>query len=229
MSQEIEMKSSSSAVWILATFAVSAVALEPRDVRDIALFYLEPGSPSFRIDQVKEGLFRTISYLDTGGNVKDSLFDSVVLYDAVDLAIANDPSPEKAERYIQALFDGGVLQALSEAAVEFSARTGRELIVNVFLTAPYVPGSPDPGAYTQRLIDRWHTAAYRNLALVGFYWGYQESLYPNLCDPVQSNMVPYSDLEMVAATAHRSGYRMLWIRSCLRGGRGTGESSDSIG
>ncbi len=170
------------------------------DARHAVLYYLNEGP-------ITESIVRPIvAYVDSTPSQTpiDWMFDAVVVFDG-SLYGGNNPTQEAVTKYAQALFDQGQLAALADTVSNLRTELGDPSYrLKLYLTAPYVSGS-DAIAQTQLLLDRWDAAAFPELELVGFYWGYEEGL---------SGSSASETVGRISATGHfvhSLGYELIWF------------------
>ena len=194
------------------SLALSVTQLGSTQPRNIVLFYDDyptRGDPAFQV--TREIVKPLVAHLDQNGQPTDWMFDSFIFFSWW-LYVNNKPTQKYIDSWITYLFDGKQVANLDSTVAEVKAALAQpDYKMKVFLSVP-VPytavlrvGTSKNSAImknVERLLSAWNALNPSNLELVGFYWGYTESL---LLDEV-AKAVP-----SVADYVHSKGLRLLMI------------------
>lgn len=189
----------------------------PQSPKNAILFYDDypkRGDPKFQI--TPDIVTPLVAYVDSRGVTKDWFFDGFIIYNLY-LYYEFLPSEEYIRAWTSYLFNGSQIANLDNSVGKLATSLGHDYILNVYLTVPvaYPNASksitPDYGLLVNSdaiisninsLITAWKSLNPQHLRLVGFYWGFTESV---AYDSVWS-LIP-----LVANYLHASGYRLLMI------------------
>jgi hypothetical protein len=134
------------------------------------------------------------------------MFDSFIFYNYW-FYYENKPTQSYIDTWINYLFDGGQIANLDATVAEAKASLNQPAYeMNVFLTIPVPSDSVNASSILSnidKLLGRWNTLNPHNLRLVGFHWGFTESLgdVPGL----------QSIIAQIAVYVHSKGYQLLMV------------------
>jgi len=190
---------------LAVTVNVAAQVTSPR-LKNVILFYDDypfSGNPNSQI--TKEIARPLVAYVTADGKVVDWMFDTFIFYTD---RLHNDMKPTQKfiDAWIKYLFDSRQIALLDTTVGDAKTALGRpDYQLKILLTVPVVFNDMSATSI-QRNIDtllrRWRAAAPANLKLVGFYWGFTESLWLKGVDKAISSTASY---------LHSKGFKLLMI------------------
>jgi len=181
----------------------SSVSSTPRNMIVFYDDYPTRLDPEF---QVTRTIVRPlVAHLDENGKPTDWMFDSFIFFSWW-LYVNNNPDQKYIDSWIKYIFDGKQIENLDATVAETKEALGRsDYKMNVFLAIP-VPynaiKAPSIIKNMDKLLSRWNVLKPANLRLVGFFWGFTESL---LLPEVEA-VIP-----VIGNYVHSKGLKLLMI------------------
>ncbi len=195
--------------------------------KDVCLLYHRVDRPGYNENE----LLRYLAYVDTEGNIKDTLFDSFLFLQSGDLPSgkANNSAITKADLdwMLDAIFaDGKNLKAMEKVAGQIKQELGLDddfkYGVGITIYKPTIGtdyGDYDGDgksnvinneadriaaieAYMNDVEKRFKDAGFEHLELMGYYW-YHEGIYTENNDP--------EIIKQTVKKCHAHGYDLFWI------------------
>jgi hypothetical protein len=176
-----------------------AQADSPRP-RNVILFYDDfpwRKDPDFQV--TGEIVRPLVAHIDQNGKATDWMFDSFIFFSWW-LYTNNNPDQKYIDSWVQYIFDGNQIANLDATVGEIKSELKQpDYRMNVFLTVP-VPFDADHDKAINAsaihknidtLMARWQTLDPVNLRLVGFHWGFTESLLLNAVQEVVPDVANY--------------------------------------
>jgi hypothetical protein len=180
---------------------------DPVVPRNVILFYDDYPSrrdPAFQVTAAIA--MPLVAHLDQNGKATDWMFDSFIFY-SLWLYETKKPTQSYIDSWIKYLFNGKQIANLDSTVAVAKAALGQPSYkMNVFLTIPVASNAIKADAILRNvnsLIDKWNKLNPSNLRLVGFYWGFTESL--GWIKGLES-IVP-----TIAQELHSKGFKLLMI------------------
>ena len=195
--------------------------------KDVCLLYHRVDRPGYSENEI----LRYLAYVDLQGNIKDTLFDSVLFLQSGDLPSgkANNSAITKADVdwMLDAIFaDGKNLKAMEKVAGQIKQELGldKDFKYGVGITIYKPTIGTDYGdydgdgksnvinneadriaaieAYMNDVEKRFKDAGFEHLELMGYYW-YHEGIYVENNDP--------EIIKQTVKKCHAHGYDLFWI------------------
>jgi hypothetical protein len=174
--------------------------------RNVILFYDDyptRKNPDFQV--TREIVEPLISHLDQDGKPTDWLFDSFIFY-SVYLYYTYNPTQSYIDSWISYLFDGNQVVNLDTSVAKVKSSLNQsQYQMNVFLSVPVDVKNVQTSSITKNLdkmLKGWQKLSPKNLRLIGFYWGFTESLYSKDVE---------SAIPGVASYLHARGLKVIMI------------------
>ena len=190
--------------------------------RNVVLFYDDyplRGVPAFQITSAT--VDPLIAYFDESGKPLGFMFDGIILYNLW-LSASYFPTQKVVSSYMSYLFNGSQVANLNNEVGLIKQQLGADANykLSVFLSVPvvYPNGTASVhnfGRYVDAanvngnidiLLGAWAKLAPTNLRLIGFYWGFTESVGDQIDTLIQNGVAPY---------LHSKGLKLLMIPCCL--------------
>ena len=190
--------------------------------RNVVLFYDDyplRRVPAFQITSAT--VDPLIAYFDESGKPLGFMFDGIILYN-LRLSAPFFPTQQVVSSYMSYLFNGSQLANLDHEVGLIKQKLGADsnYELSVYLSVPvvYPNGTvpvPNFGRYVnvanvRNNIDilsaAWAKLAPTNLRLIGFYWGFTESVSDQIDTLIRNGVAPY---------LHSKGLKLLMIPCCL--------------
>ena len=195
--------------------------------KDVCLLYHRVDRPGYSESE----LLRYLAYVDTEGNIKDTLFDSFLFLQSGDLPSgkANNSAITKADLdwMLDSIFaDDKNLKVMDKLAGQIKTELGldKNFKYGIGITIYKPTIGSDYGdfdgdgksniinteadriaaieAYMNDVEKRFKEAGFENLELMGYYW-YHEGIYPENNDP--------EIIKQTVKKCHTHGYDLFWI------------------
>jgi hypothetical protein len=196
--------------------AISAASLQPKRratvvyPKNVILFYDDypiRGDPNFQITQAIARPL--VVYLDSSGNPKDWMFDTIILYNLW-LNFEYNPTTDVINQWTNYIFRQGQIANLDLTVAEAKEALKRpSYSMNVVLTVPVAYDAINEVSIEKNvdnLISGWNKLSPTNLNLMGFYWGFTENLDDYSYYRDLHNIVPN-----VAAYIHAKNMKLFMI------------------
>lgn len=175
--------------------------------RNVILFYDDYPTrrdPQFQI--TREIAMPLVAHLDQNGIPTAWMFDSFIFY-SLWLYETKKPTQAYIDSWIKYLFNGKQIANLDSTVADAKVALGQpDYRMNIFLTIPVASNAIEATAISQNvnsLIDRWNKLNPSNLRLIGFYWGFTESLgWVKGLEGIVS---------IIAQELHSKGFKLLMI------------------
>lgn len=181
--------------------------------RDLCLLYHGPKLSGFNV----ETLIPYLAYIDTDGNITDTMFDSFLFLNSGGFPSGNTPSQGYTESDMKWIVDdlfteGKNILALEEAAGQvkdaLDLDADHKYGITVSLYMPYGEGltTQDKLEEIEKQIERFEEKYrqydFKNIELVGYYW-FNEGVYPEENEPMI--------VKEVSKLVHAKGVDFFWI------------------